>query len=196
MSEAEDRAAIRLVIESWPFWRDDGRWDELRQAYAPDGVQYTTWSVQPAAQFVDAVASRPHRPGTLSRHFVGVSIIAVKGEKAIAETRMNINVRGFVHGVAVDVTNYGRTYDRFVRLAAGWKIKARIGIYEKDRMDPVEPGAKLALDPAVLARFPEGYRYLAYLQSQGGAAITPDLPTPGSAALEKLYADGKAWLAS
>jgi tripartite-type tricarboxylate transporter receptor subunit TctC len=33
-----------------------------------------------------------------------------------------------------------------------------------------------------------------YVQSSGGATITPDLPTPGSQALERLYADGAAWL--
>jgi len=35
-------------------------------------------------------------------------------------------------------------------------------IYEKDRLDPLDPSAKLALDAELLARFPEGYRHLAY----------------------------------
>jgi len=29
-------------------------------------------------------------------------------------------------------------------------------IYEKDRIDPVDPGARISLDPALLERFPEG----------------------------------------
>ena len=50
-------------------------------------------------------------------------------------------------------------------------------IYEKDRMDPVDPAARLELDPALLARFPEGYRHLAYLQP---ASATPSSSTcPG-----------------
>ena len=41
-------------------------------------------------------------------------------------------------------------------------------IYEKDRMDPVRPGARVSLDAALLEAFPAGYRHLAYLQSQLG----------------------------
>ena len=44
-------------------------------------------------------------------------------------------------------------------------------IYEKDRLDPVDPAAQLALDAALLASFPEGYRHLAYLQSRIGFKI-------------------------
>ena len=49
-------------------------------------------------------------------------------------------------------------------------------IYEKDRMDPVDPAARLSLDPAQLQRFPEGYRHLAYLQTEIGFKVKPDMP--------------------
>jgi hypothetical protein len=70
----------------------------------------------------------------------------------------------------------------------------RSGIYEKDRIDAVDPSRKIALDDAELARYPAGYRHIAYLQAAGGARITPDLPTPGSDALRRLYAEGERWL--
>jgi len=66
----------------------------------------------------------------------------------------------------------------------------RNGIYEKERVDPVHPRATLSLDAGTLARYP----HIAYVQASGGATITPDLPTPGSPVLERLYADGRAWL--
>ena len=46
-----------------------------------------------------------------------------------------------------------------------WGIVLRQPIYEKDRIDPVDPAARLELDPALLQSFPVGYRHLAYLQS-------------------------------
>ena len=68
-------------------------------------------------------------------------------------------------------------------------------IYEKDRMDPVVPGATLDLDPEVLNRFPSGYRHLAYLQTQIGYDVKekgmPGLTGPET---ERLYGQGKAWL--
>ena len=49
-------------------------------------------------------------------------------------------------------------------------------IYEKDRMDPVTPGAAPALDRALLESFPGGYRHLAYLQNRIGYVVKKDMP--------------------
>jgi hypothetical protein len=68
-------------------------------------------------------------------------------------------------------------------------------IYEKDRLDPVDSSAKLALDQDLLKRFPEGYRHLAYLQTRIGYKVKPDMPGIDGPELEALYARGKAWLA-
>ena len=51
----------------------------------------------------------------------------------------------------------GRFYDFFERREGRWGLVLRQPIYEKDRLDPVDPSARVALDPALLARFPEGY---------------------------------------
>ena len=75
--------------------------------------------------------------------------------------------RGPVDGVLCDVACTGRFYDFFEQRDGRWGIVLRQPIYEKDRLDPVDPAASLTLDPDVLARFPEGYRYLAYLQVPG-----------------------------
>jgi hypothetical protein len=61
-------------------------------------------------------------------------------------------------------------------------------------MDPVDPGAKLALDPALLERFPEGYRHLAYLQTKLGFTIKLDLPQLKGDVVQQLYGHGRAWL--
>jgi hypothetical protein len=68
-------------------------------------------------------------------------------------------------------------------------------IYEKDRLDPVDPAAKLALDASLLAQFPEGYRHLAYLQTRIGYAVKRDMPGLTGAEVEALYARGRRWLA-
>jgi hypothetical protein len=50
------------------------------------------------------------------------------------------------------------------------------------------------LDAKLLAEFPEGYRHLAYLQTKNGFTVKRDMPQLKGPAVEKLYADGKAWL--
>ena len=68
-------------------------------------------------------------------------------------------------------------------------------IYEKDRLDPVDPAAKLELDATILQRFPEGYRHLAYVQTTIGQRVKPDMPGLKGPEVEALYARGRRWLA-
>jgi len=70
----------------------------------------------------------------------------------------------------------GRFYDFFDKRGGRWAIVRRQPIYEKDRLDPIEPGTKLSLDPTLLARFPEGYRHLGYLQTKAGFTVRLGLP--------------------
>jgi hypothetical protein len=66
--------------------------------------------------------------------------------------------------------------------------------YEKDRLDPVDPAATLELDAELLARFPVGYRHLAYLQTKIGYKVKDDMPGLDGPQAEALYARGAAWL--
>jgi hypothetical protein len=108
---------------------------------------------------------------------------------------MTISQRAPVHDVLVDVVCTGRFYDFFEQRGGRWGLVLRQPIYEKDRMDPVDPAARLALDAALLGRFPEGYRHLAYLQTQIGFKVKPDMPGLKGPEVEALYARGQAWLA-
>jgi hypothetical protein len=67
-------------------------------------------------------------------------------------------------------------------------------IREKDRIDPVDPSATLKLDQELLARFPIGYRHLAYLQVGIGYPVKPDMPGLTGPEVEALYARGAEWL--
>ena len=69
-----------------------------------------------------------------------------------------------VDGFRVDVVCFGRFYDFFEKRDGRWGIVRRQPIYEKDRLDPVDPSVTLNLDMDLYIRFPEGYRFLAYLQ--------------------------------
>ncbi len=193
MLELIDRAAITRVVNDWGLCRDAGRWDRLRALYTPDATMHTTWFAGPANEFVDR-SIEAARKGARAQHFIGAASIDLNGARAIAETRMILLVRGKVGDAVVDVTCYGRFYDRFVRHGGEWRIARRVPIYEKDRLDPVDPAGPIQLDPQALARFAEGYRHLAYVQSLAGAELTPGLPTPNSDAEARLYVEGAAWL--
>src|SRR4029079_17957118 len=128
-------------------------------------------------------------------HFYGGFSCDVVADRAIAQTKMTIHQRAPVHAVVVDVVCTGRMYDFMQKHNGRWVIRRRQPIYEKSRIDPVDPSATLRLDPDLLGSFPEGYCHLGYLQAQNGFNVKKGLPGLKGSAVEKVYAEGKDWLA-
>ena len=193
-SEALERQAIRERIENWALWRDAGDWERFRTVWHSDGRMMATWFQGTAERFI-GVSREGFEKGVNILHFLGGSSIDIAGNRAVSQTKMTISQRAHVHDVLVDVVCTGRFYDFFEKREGRWGLVLRQPIYEKDRMDPVDPSARLTLDAAVLARFPEGYRHLAYLQSAIGFTVKQDMPGLRGAEVEALYARGAAWLA-
>jgi hypothetical protein len=194
VSDALQRQAIRESIENWAVWRDAGDWDRFRTVWHADGRMMATWFQGTAEEFIK-VSREGFEKGVSILHFLGGCSIDVAGSRAIAQTKMTISQRARVHDVLVDVVCTGRFYDFFEKRGERWGLVLRQPIYEKDRMDPVDASAHLTLDAALLARFPEGYRHLAYLQSAIGFKVKPDMPGLKGPEVEALYARGGAWLA-
>jgi len=192
-SETQDRLAIVETVQNWALWRDAGDWERFRTVWHEDGWMTATWFQGPAEKFIE-VSKAGFDKGVSILHFLGGTSVDLNGERGIAQTKMTISQRASVDGVMVDVVCTGRFYDFFARRRNKWAIVRRQPIYEKDRMDPLDPAAKLVLDPALLARFPEGYRHLAYLQTKIGYTIKLDLPQLKGPVVEALYVHGRAWL--
>jgi hypothetical protein len=189
----DDARAVREIVENWALWRDAGDWDRFATVWHDDGWMTATWFQGPARTFIE-VSREGFERGVNILHFLGGFTCDVAGDRAIAQTKMTINQRAAVHGVVVDVVCTGRFYDFFAKRHGRWGIVRRQPIYEKDRMDPVDPSATLALEPGLLARFPEGYRHLAYLQSTNGFDVKDNLPGLHGNVVDALYAEGQAWL--
>ena len=189
-----DQLAIREVIENWVLWRDAGDWDRFRGVWHEDGYMMATWFQGPAAEFI-RVSREGWDRGVSILHFLGGVTIDLAGDRAISQTKMTISQRATVHDVPCDVVCTGRFYDFFEKRAGRWAIVLRQPIYEKDRMDPVDPSKNLSLDAKLLSQFPEGYRHLAYLQSGLGYAVKRDMPGLKGPEVEALYARGRRWLA-
>ena len=192
-----DKLAIRELIENWAVWRDAGYWERFRTVWHDDGFMMATWFQGTADEFI-RVSRAGFERGVSILHFLGGCSIELGGEqarhRAIAQTKMTISQRAPVHEVLVDVLCTGRFYDFLEKRNGQWGLVLRRVCYEKDRMDPVDPAQSVTLDPAVLARFPAGYRNLAYLQTGLGFDVKLDLPGLAGPANDKLYAFGKAWL--
>jgi hypothetical protein len=196
--ETIDRLAIRELIENWAVWRDAGDWERFRTVWHDDGVMMATWFQGPADEFI-RVTQEGWARGVSILHFLGGSSVELRGGRAIAQTKMTISQRGEVTGlqgkVLCDVVCTGRFFDFLEKRNGRWGLVLRQPIYEKDRIDAVDPAARLELDQEGLAEFPRGYRHLAYIQTQIGYAVKRDMPQLTGPEVERLYERGRAWLA-
>ncbi|HSI54909.1 MAG TPA: nuclear transport factor 2 family protein [Ramlibacter sp.] len=196
--DLEDKLRIREMVECWAVWRDAGDWERFASVWHPDGVMMATWFQGPFTEFI-RVTQEGWARGVSILHFLGGSAIEVAGDRAIAQTKMTISQRGMVEGaggpVLCDVVCTGRFHDFVTRHEGQWKLLHRQPIYEKDRIDPVMPGARLELDANLLATFPEGYRHLAYIQTRLGYQVKMDMPMLKGEVVQELYRRGARWLA-
>ena len=192
-SDPDSRRAIRELVESWAVWRDAGDWARLRTVWHDDGRMMATWFQGAADEFIEANRQGWAR-GVRILHFLGGSSIDVAGDRAVSQTKMTISQRADVHRVRCDVVCTGRFYDFFERRDGSWGLVLRQPIYEKDRLDPIDPSAALEARPRGARAFPEGYRHLAYLQTRVGYEVKPDMPGLEGPEVEALYARGDDWL--
>jgi hypothetical protein len=142
-----DELLIRRLIERWAVWRDAGDWDRFATVWHPDGVMMATWFQGPFADFIRVTqrglgqgGEHPALPGRLG-HRGGWR----PGHRADQDDHQPARAGG---GVPCDIVCTGRFYDFMVRHQGEWKLLHRQPIYEKDRIDPLDPAAVPKLDAA------------------------------------------------
>lgn len=194
LEEWSDELTIRQLVENWAVWRDAGDWNRFRTVWHDDGVMMATWFQGHFEEFIRVTIEGWNR-GVSILHFLGGTSVEVNGDRAISQTKMTISQRGPVHDVLCDVVCTGRFYDFFERRDGRWGLVHRQPIYEKDRIDPIDPAATLVLDQARLATMPEGYKHLAYIQTGIGYQVKMDMPQLKGDIVQGLYQRGADWLA-
>ena len=132
--EIADKIAIADLIQSWGLYRDQGRWQELRGTFTPDGHISVSWFCGAFEQFVEHCRASFDGGHTWSRHHLFTPVIKLGNNRAVAETSVIIRVRQSFKGIAVDLTSCSRFLDRIEKHPGGWLIVERAAIYERDRL--------------------------------------------------------------
>ena len=151
-----DRREIRELVENWVVWRDAGDWERFRTVWHEDGVMMATWFQGSRDEFI-RVSREGWDKGVNILHFLGGHSADIAGPRAVSQTKMTISQRAIVEGVACDVVCTGRFYDFLEKRDGRWGMVLRQPIYEKDRIDAIDPMAELRLDPELLAERAKRY---------------------------------------
>ena len=190
-----DKTACAEVIQAWGFARDQGRWDDLAAIFHPGGEIAVSWFRGPYPEFV-AHCRKNFGSGIQAKHLLWPARVQVNGARATAETNVAIMVRQTIDGVLVDLTSHGRFLDRLERRNGAWRMVERATLYEKDRLDPVEPSPKFdaLMAGANAAKYPAQYRYMGFRVNASGRALAEPVHYDGRAETEALKARYGEWL--
>jgi hypothetical protein len=192
-----DKEACAELIQAWGHYRDHGKWPELLGTFTPDGTISVSWFSGPFTDFVD-ICRQSFAAGTIwSRHDLFAPIVRLNGDRAVASTNVVIRVRQNFGSVPADLTSCGRFLDRLARRNGRWRIAERAAVYERDRLDPVEPSAAFAdlFKAADTSIYPEPYRYMAFrLANAPGRSLAPVVYRDSGDETAELSARFEQWL--
>jgi len=193
--DANGKCACAELIQSWGLYRDQGKWPQLLATFVPEGEIAVSWFSGSFREFVDR-CRQSFEAGQRSKHLIFPSLVRVAGERACAETNIVILVRQKIADVLADLTSYARFVDRLERRDERWAIVERAAVYERDRLDPVEPSANVEMlfAAAGLSVYPAAYRYMAARLKAAGRALAPVVHYDGAPHTAQLYARYEAWL--
>ena len=193
---ALDKLQIFELVRLERLWRDLGEWDKLAAAYTEDATIRTSWFHGSARAFAEGSKTMADR-GRHSKHPIWPVYARVNGDRALVESRSQIQNRSEIDGVAVDTVQYVRFVSRVRRTPAGWRLVTFEDIYEKGTVAPVNPHDTVPIDWAeVTAATPRtSYQLHAWAISRRGYSVPDDLLGDDEPKqLNDFYAAEEAWL--
>ena len=199
LQAAVDRQEINDLLVNWGQARDRGEWDALRDCYHPDGTMHIAWISGAAEEFVrrsEGMLANEKARGS-SKHFIGAGRIRLNGNRAFSQSHVNLITRVRFDDVEFDWEFWGQFFDLLEKRADDrWRIFRRTMVYEKDRLDPVDPtkvpqGYYAAMN---LDAHPRQVRYLHWRLAKEGRKPLDDMVLAGTPSADRLLEDSLEWL--
>ncbi|MEY9933841.1 hypothetical protein ABH926_008503 [Catenulispora sp. GP43] len=192
-SDRTARADVLNLVTHERQARDRGWWAALKRCYLPGATIQSSWFDGTAEEYMEL--SKEMFDQTPSSHRLGLPVIDVHGERAIAEVPMTIEFRGVFRGVEVDVASHIRMLHRVEKGRAGWCFAASVAIFDRDVMTATLPGADPALSAEDLRGGRPSYRALGLWMTDHGYSVPSDrYGVDRPAEIDWLYKEAFAWL--
>jgi hypothetical protein len=194
-----DEQEVRRLKQGWAWSRDHGEWDAVRACFHPDATVTVSWYSGPASGFIERTIqlSAARKPEERSKHWIGNQRCALRGSRAVLETDAMVITRDDIKGQMFDYTAHCRFIDQVEKRGGAWKFFKWSTIYDKDRLEPVVPGAVPAgfFNDVVLRGPRNAVAFQDLRQRLLGRAMPPGLVLGGSEEEKTLRRAAAAWLA-
>lgn len=191
-TDLSNRRLVEELVYRWAGARDSDDWDALKACFHDDAHIHISWIAAPADEFVrrSRAMAAARRPGAHMKHLVSGAWIETQGHRGFCRSHALLLIRDCVDGVWLDIESHIRFFDRVEQREGVWRIVERTGVYDKDRMDPVDGSAL----PVPSANSPRESRCLCWWLGVKGLAPVPDMVLAYSQDEQRLRDRCRAWM--
>jgi SnoaL-like domain len=194
----EDEHQIASLLIRWGHARDSDDWDTLGGCFHDDATIRISWISGLAKDFIarSRTMAATRKPGEHSKHLISGPWIRVNRDHAFSRCHVNLYIRTTIDGHEFDLQSWFRFFDLLERRDNVWRIVKRTAVYEKDRLDPVDPRGlpKDFFADMNLSAFPASAKFLCYRQLRSGRSPSTNIIAVYSDEERALKEEGEVWL--
>ena len=159
---------------------------------------HISWISGPAKDFItrSQVMATTRKPGEHIRHVISGPWIRVNRDRAFSRCHANLYIRTTLDGHEFDLQSWLRFFDLLERRDNIWRIVKRTAVYEKDRLEPVDPRGvpKDFFTNMDLSAFPASAKFLCYWLQRIGFSPATGIISVYSDEERALTKEGERWL--
>ncbi|MBW4444918.1 MAG: nuclear transport factor 2 family protein [Plectolyngbya sp. WJT66-NPBG17] len=194
----EDEHQISNLLLRWGHARDTDDWETLAGCFHNDATIHISWISGLSKDFVarsrDMAAAR--KPGDHIKHVISGPWIQVNQDRAFSRCHANLYIRTTIDHQEFDLESWIRFFDLLEKRDGVWRIIKRTGVYDKDRMEPVDPCGvpKDFLVGMDLSVFPASAQFVCYWLLRSGLSPSTDIISVYSDEELVLKEESEIWL--
>jgi hypothetical protein len=195
----EDEHQIASLLIRWGHARDSDDWETLAECFHDDATIHISWISGSAKDYIarSRAMAAARKLGEHAKHSISGPWIRVNRDRAFSRCHANLYVRTTIDSHEFDLQSWIRFFDLLERRDGVWRIVKRSAVYEKDRLEPVDPRGvpKNFFDDMELSAFPASAKFLCYWQLRSGRSPSTDnIISVYSDEERALREEGERWL--
>ncbi len=190
-----DRTEIFDLVRFERLCRDQRDFPGMIACYVPHAPVRTSWFDGTVEDFAEASRQKMTSGASQAKHWIMPARLEFNDGRALVESPAAIFDRMTFDGVEFDMFQYCRFCSRVIKTANGWKLGSFEGIYQRDRLETVDPREELPVDWAIVETLRPSYKFMGYTQIKRGYTLNPELLGDDRPdLLEAFYKREQQWL--
>jgi len=192
-----DRTEIFDLVRFERLCRDQRDFAGMVGCYVPNAPVRTSWFDGTVEDFAEASRRKMSSGASQAKHWIMPARLEIRDDRALVESPACIFDRLTFDGIEFDMFQYCRFVSRVIKTNVGWKLGSFEGIYQRDRIETVDPREDLPVDWEVIATLRPSYKFMGYTQIKRGYELNPELLGDDRPdLLAAFYAREQRWLES